>query len=73
MELEKREFQRSFIEMVQALHGRDIADTTAREQFLALAMVVREYTGRKWAAAVHPAVSQKQVWYFSIEFCLAAC
>lgn len=69
MELEKREFQRSFSEMVQALHGRDIADTTAREQFLALVMVVREYTGRKWAAAVHPAASsQKQVWYFSIEF-----
>lgn len=69
MELEKRDFQQIFIEKVQALHGRSIADTTTREQFLALAMVVREYTGSKWAAAVHPsASSQKQVWYFSIEF-----
>lgn len=69
MELEKSLFQQVFIEKVQALHGREIAGSSRREQFLALAMVVREYIGSKWAAAGRPAAScQKQVWYFSIEF-----
>ena len=69
MELEKILFQQVFIEKIQALYGRPIADSNRREQFLALAMVVREYIGSKWAAAGRPAAScQKQVWYFSIEF-----
>jgi len=69
MDIEKGDFQQNFIEKIRTLHGRDLADTTGREQFLALALAIREYTGSKWAVAGQPAGSdQKQVWYFSIEF-----
>lgn len=57
MDIEKGDFQQNFIEKIRTLHGRDLADTTGREQFLALALAIREYTGSKWAVAGQPAAT----------------
>lgn len=69
MYVDKRSFQEEFLGKLRSLHGRELAETTDRDRFLALAEVVRDYIGRKWAAHRSASESQaKEVWYFSMEF-----
>ena len=68
MYVSKRGFQEAFKDKVRTLYGRELANTTDRDRFLALAALVRDYTGRLWAAGQSESKGQKEVWYFSMEF-----
>ena len=69
MYVDKRRIQEDFIGKIRALHGKEYTEATARERYQALAGVVRDYLGRRLAAADSESEQErKTVWYFSIEF-----
>lgn len=65
-------FCQQFVKKLELLSGKPFADTTSREQFLALGTMVREQLSPDWIATNERLRSEqgKQVYYFSIEFLL---
>ncbi|WP_243385948.1 glycogen/starch/alpha-glucan phosphorylase [Bacillus kexueae] len=65
-------FKEAFIRRLEMACGKDVGETTAREQYYTLGNMVREYISQKWIHTNehYRAHDEKQVYYFSIEFLL---
>ena len=68
MFIDKRHLQNSFAEKIKTLHGKELNDTNDRERYLALAGVIRDLLGTLMSGDNETGRSEKDVWYFSIEF-----
>lgn len=68
MYINKRSFQEQFTSRIRAHCGKQLAEATDRDKFLALVSIVREYLAKNWIATRSRQQQQKQVWYLSIEF-----
>ena len=66
----KGTFQAAYINRLFTLFGKDRAESTANEQYKALASLVRDIIGRRWLDTTrrYDRQQQKQVYYFSAEF-----
>ncbi|OEH93139.1 glycogen/starch/alpha-glucan phosphorylase [Bacillus solimangrovi] len=68
----KETFKKRFLDKFERVYGKSFEDSTIQEQYATLGMLVREYASQDWIHTNerYRAESQKQVYYFSIEFLL---
>ncbi len=68
----KERFKAHFLDRLNSLHGKTLAESSDWEKYSALASVVRDYISKEWISTKqHYADKQvKQVYYFSMEFLL---
>ncbi|WP_121611334.1 glycogen/starch/alpha-glucan phosphorylase [Mesobacillus foraminis] len=66
------EFKASFLKKLEMTHGTSFAESTKREQFQTLGLMIREYVSTDWIKTneQYRTNGQKQVYYLSIEFLL---
>ena len=69
---DKQAFKAAYIEKLQTMHGKTLAEASALDQYSALAGLFRDAIGRRWMETNRQYESKqaKQVYYFSIEFLL---
>ena len=69
---DKKAFKAAYIEKLQTMHGKTLAEASALDQYSALAGLFRDAIGRRWMETNRQYESKqaKQVYYFSIEFLL---
>lgn len=67
---DKESFKKAYLEKLQQLHGKGIEETTAFDQYVTLATMVRDYVSKNWVKTnkAYQQKAVKQVYYFSIEF-----
>lgn len=68
----KDRLKAQFLDRLNSLHGKTLAESSDWEKYSALASVVRDYISKDWIATKQHYVDQqvKQVYYFSMEFLL---
>jgi len=68
----KEVFKKSFVKRLETSYGKNLNNTTLREQYQTLGNMVREYISQKWISTneIYRCHNQKQVYYLSIEFLL---
>lgn len=68
----KEEFQRHFLKRLEMMYGKTFRESTRRDQYNTLGLMVREYISSNWIRTneSNRTASNKQVYYFSIEFLL---
>ncbi|WP_243291140.1 glycogen/starch/alpha-glucan phosphorylase [Bacillus sp. FJAT-47783] len=68
----KNEFMDLFLNRLEMVCGKSFHDSTVRDQYYTLGIMVREYISQKWINTneSYRAHNEKQVYYFSIEFLL---
>ena len=69
---DKKTFKAAYLEKLQEMHGKGIEETTAVDQYVTLAAMVRDYVAQNWVKTnrEYQQKTVKQVYYFSIEFLL---
>ena len=69
---DKQACKAAYIEKLQTMHGKTLAEASALDQYSALAGLFRDAIGRRWMETNRQYESKqaKQVYYFSIEFLL---
>lgn len=68
----KERFKAHFLDRLNSLHGKTLAESSDWEKYSALASVVRDYISKEWISTkqLYADNQVKQVYYFSIEFLL---
>lgn len=66
----KQEFKSLFLEKLELLCGKRFQESTKRDHFYVLGMMLREYVSSNWIKTneAHRSFNHKQVFYLSIEF-----
>ncbi len=69
---DKEQFKVTFVDRLQALHGKSLEEASAQDKYNALGSLIRDYIGKRWVNTnrQYSAKGEKQVYYFSIEFLL---
>lgn len=72
MFLSKDTFKDEYVAKIEAIYGKKFEDTTVREQYETLGLMIKEYISHQWIATNENTRSmhKKQVYYLSIEFLL---
>ncbi len=68
----KENFKKIFIERLERTHGKSFKESTKKEQYQILGLLIMEYINEDWAKTMdrYQFKKEKQVYYFSIEFLL---
>ncbi|MFY4777291.1 glycogen/starch/alpha-glucan phosphorylase [Metabacillus sp. RGM 3146] len=68
----KETFQRSFLKRLEMMYGKTFRESTSRDQYNTLGLMVREHISSNWIKTneMNRTANNKQVYYFSIEFLL---
>jgi len=66
----KERFKEAFLEKLQTMHGKSLAEASIMDQYTALGSMMREYISKKWVRTNNEYLEKgaKQVYYFSLEF-----
>lgn len=70
--MDKEGFKETYIRKLQALHGKSLEESSIHDQYIALGSLLRDYISPNWIKTnqQYKANSDKQLYYFSIEFLL---
>lgn len=72
MLIDKESFKEAYCQKLQALHGKNLGESSIHDQYVALGSLLRDYISPNWIRTNQQYRSQgdKQLYYFSIEFLL---
>ena len=70
--MDKESFKVAYCNKLQALHGKNLLESSIHDQYVALGSLLRDVVSPSWIKTNHQysALGGKQLYYFSIEFLL---
>ncbi len=69
---DRKKFKAAILEKLQTMYGESLEETSAMDKFMAVGSIVRDLISKKWVQtnAQYLQKSEKQVYYFCLEFLL---